>query len=210
MIKSTLSSYSLSLDISTTNVGIALWDENGKLVELKHLELNVDKDIPAEDRYIYKADLLKEYITLFKERILLEYDARIENVFVEAPLSNTPKNINTTAMLLGFNGIACYKLYEIIGVVPKKISVYDIRKIFCEEFVKTKKKKNGTVEYTLSFPKGWKNDQKKEYIRKKVAKLEPHINWFYTRNNTIKDTSYDMSDAYACGYAGLKVLEIIS
>lgn len=209
MIKSLLVPYSLSLDVSTTNVGVALWNEEGKLVELKHLELNVDKSIPAEDRYIYKADLLIDYIIRFKERILLEYDAKIENIFIEAPLSNTPKNINTTAMLLGFNGIACYKLYEIIGVVPKKLSVHDIRKIFCEEFIKIKKKKNGTVETTLSFPKGWKNKEKKEHIRKKVAKLEPHINWFYTRNNTIKDTSYDMSDAYACGYAGLKVLEII-
>lgn len=209
-IKTSLNLYSISLDISTTNVGIALWDESGKLVELKHLELTVDKEtIPSEDRYIYKADLFKDYIILYKERILLDYDAKIDNVFVEAPLSNTPKNINTTAMLLGFNGIACYKLYEILGVVPKLISVYDVRKIFCSEFVRVEKKRNGTIKETLSFPKGWKNDEKKEFIRQKVSQLEPQINWFYTRNNTIKDTSYDMSDAYACGYAGLKVLEII-
>lgn len=201
--------YSLSLDVSTTNVGIALWDELGRLVELKHLELLTAKDTAVEDRYIFKANLFRDYIISFKERIDTEYDAIINNVFIEAPLSNTPKNINTTAMLLGFNGIASYKLYEILGIVPKKITVHDSRKIFCPEFIKTTKKRNGEIKQTLSFPKGWKNKEKKEYIRQKVAKLEPQINWFYTRNNTIKDTSYDMSDAYCVGYAGLKVLEQI-
>jgi hypothetical protein len=201
--------YSLSLDVSTTNVGVALWDSAGKLIELKHLELKTAKDIAVEDRYIYKSNLFKEYLIEFRNRIKEDYDAVIDNVFIEAPLSNTPKNINTTAMLLGFNGIACYKIYEIFDIIPKKITVHQSRSIFCPEFIKTTKKRNGEIKNTLSFPKGWKNKEKKEYIRQKVEKLEPQINWFYTRNNTIKDTSYDMSDAYAVGYAGLKVLEII-
>jgi hypothetical protein len=133
----------------------------------------------------------------------------VNNVFIEAPLMNTPKNVNTTALLLGFNGIACFKLYEVFGVIPKKISVHDARKLFCPEFVKTVKRK-GKLETVLSFPKGWKNKEKKEYIRQKVADLEPQIEWFITRNNTIKDSSYDMSDSYAVGVAGLKVLGVIN
>lgn len=200
--------FSLSLDVSTTNVGIALWDEKGRLIELKHLELKVDKNIPNEDRYIFKANLLRDYLKKFKDRIAEEYNAKIENLFIEAPLSNTPKNVNTTALLLGFNGIACYMGYEIFDTVPKKITVHDSRKIFCSEFVRVKKQK-GQLKEVLSFPKGWKNDDKKEYIRKKVEKLEPEVNWFYTRNGTVNSKSYDMSDAYAVGYAGLKVLEVI-
>ena len=201
--------YSLSLDVSTTNVGVALWDENGNLEELKHLELKIDKNIPVEDRYIYKSNLFRDYLISFKIRVEDEYNCVIDNVFIEAPLSNTPKNINTTAMLLGFNGIACYTIYQIFGVIPKKISVHDSRKIFCPEFIKTTKKRTGEIKETLSFPKGWKNKEKKEYIREKVAKLEPHIEWFYTRNNTVRDSSYDMSDAYCVGYSGLKVMRII-
>lgn len=201
--------YSVSLDISTTNVGIALWSQSGKLVELKHVELKIDKNTPVEDRYIFKSNLLRDYIVNFNDRIKSKYDCVVENVFVEAPLSNTPKNINTTAMLLGFNGIACYKLYEILDIVPKKITVHESRKIFCPEFIKTRKKRDGEIVQTLSFPKGWKNKEKKEYIRQKVAELEPQIKWFYTRNDTIRDSSYDMSDAYAVGFAGLKVLGII-
>lgn len=204
-----MKNYSLSLDVSTTNVGVALWNENGKLEELKHLELKIDKGIPIEDRYVYKSNLFRDYLISFKNRVESEYNCIVDNIFIEAPLSNTPKNINTTAMLLGFNGIASYKIYEIFGFIPKKITVHDSRKIFCPEFIKTTKKRTGEIKETLSFPKGWKNKEKKEYIRTKVAKLEPHIEWFYTRNNTVKDTSYDMSDAYCVGYSGLKVMGII-
>jgi len=204
-----MDSYYISLDVSTTNVGMAVWNSDGKLVELKHLELKIDRKIQAEDRYIYKANLLRDYLVKYRSYIEKDLKGTVEDVFIEAPLSNTPKNINTTAMLLGFNGITCYKIYEIFNIIPKKISVYDSRCIFCPEFIKETKKRDGTIKKTLSFPKGWKNMEKKEYIRQKVEKLQPQIEWFYTRNNTIKDSSYDMSDAYAVGYAGLKVYELI-
>lgn len=198
--------FSWSLDISTTNVGMALWDNEGKLVELKHLELKVDKSVPEEDRYIYKAELFKSYITEFQYRVSNEYGAVIENIFVEAPLSNTPVNINTTAKLLAFNGIACYILYEKFKISPYLISVYQTRKLFCPELVKVTKKRNGTIKETLSFPK---NVDKKMYVWEKVSELEPDIEWFYTRNGNLKNGSFDMSDAYAVGHAGLKVIELI-
>jgi len=199
--------YSWSLDISTTNVGMALWYESGDLVELKHLELKVDRSIPEEERYLHKAKLFKDFVLKYKEHIKEKYDAEIENVFVEAPLSNTPVNINTTAKLLSFNGIACYILNEIFDKPPFLITVYQSRKLFCPELVKITKKRNGQIKETLSFPRGV---DKKEYIWEKVANLEPQIEWFYTRNGTLKGSSFDMSDAYAVGVAGLKVMEIIT
>jgi hypothetical protein len=198
--------YSWSLDISTTNVGMALWYESGDLVELKHLELKVDRSIPEEERYLHKAKKFKEYVISYKSRVKEIYGAEIENIFVEAPLSNTPVNINTTAKLLSFNGIACYILNEVFNKPPYLITVYQSRKLFCPELVKITKKRNGQIKETLSFPKGV---DKKEYIWEKVNELEPQIEWFFTRNNTLKSQSYDMSDAYAVGVAGLKVLGII-
>ena len=47
------------------------------------------------------------------------------------------------------------------------------------------------------------------YIWEKVAKLEPQIEWFYTRNDNLKDICFDMSDSYAVGIAGLKKMGII-
>ena len=202
--------YYLSFDVSTTNVGVALWNSDATLEELKHLQLKVDRKIPSEERYVHKANLLKNYLKEYKDYIETKLKGEIIDIFIEAPLSNTPKNINTTAMLLGFNGIASYKLYEIFDVIPKPISVHDSRKIFCPEFIRVDvKKRTGEKKEVLSFPKGWKNNEKKEYIRSKVAKLEPQIEWFYTRNDTIRKTSYDMSDAYAVGFSSLVVLGII-
>lgn len=195
-----------SLDISTTNVGMALWNQDGQLVELKHLELKVDRSIPEEERYLHKAKIFKEYVIDYKEKILNKYNAKIKNIFVEAPLSNTPVNINTTAKLLSFNGITCYILNEIFEKPPYLISVYQSRKLFCPELVKTTKKRNGQIKETLSFPK---NVDKKEYVWKKVSELEPDIKWFYNRNGKLKKESFDMSDSYVVGYSGLKVLGII-
>ncbi|MHA2183074.1 MAG: hypothetical protein ACXAAH_16775 [Promethearchaeota archaeon] len=195
--------YSWSLDISTTNVGTALWNEENELVELKHLELKVDKSVPPEDRMLVKADIFAEYISDYKKRVLKTYGADIENVFVEAPFSNTPKNINTTALLLGFNGISRYILYKEFNIHPFMVTVYQARKLFCSELVTKTKKRDGTIKETLSFPK---DVDKKHYIWGKVAKMEPDVEWFYTRNETLKSSSYDMSDSYVVGYSGLKIL----
>jgi hypothetical protein len=199
--------YLWSLDISTTNVGSSLWDENGKLIELKHLALKSDKETSVDDRDIHKADVFKEYCIAYKDRIFNELNGEIIHIFVEAPLQNTPKNINTTALLLGFNGMARYVLYEVFGLMPLKISVYESRKLFCPELVKTTFRKGEKIE-TMSFPEKYLKE-KKLYIWEKVAKLEPQIEWFYTKNDTLKDMCFDMSDSYAVGVAGLKTLGIL-
>lgn len=197
--------FSWSLDISTTNIGMTLWDRDGKLMDIRHLKLDVDKSVPEEVRYLDKARTFREYVTKFRIEIKALYGGDIENIFVEAPLMNTPVNIETTAKLLAFNGIACYILHEIFGIPPYLISVYQSRKLFCPELVHVKKVK-GKIKETLSFPK---DVDKKVYIWEKVSKQYPEIQWHYKKDGSIKETSYDMSDSVAVGYAGLKVLGII-
>jgi hypothetical protein len=199
--------YIWSLDISTTNVGCSLWNNNGKLIELKHLGLKSDKETQVDDRDIHKAEVFKEYCIAYRERIENELNGEMQYIFVEAPLQNTPKNINTTALLLGFNGMARYVLYEVFGLMPIKISVYESRKSFCPELVKTTIRKGEKIE-TMSFPEKYLKE-KKLYIWEKVAKLEPQIEWFYTKNNTLKDMCFDMSDSYCVGFAGLKSLGVL-
>jgi hypothetical protein len=202
-----MENYILSLDISTTNVGLALWDKKGKLIELKHLSLKTDKKIPIDHRDLYKAELFKNYCEEYKDYVKEELNGKISNLFVEAPLQHTPRNINTTALLLGFNGMARYILMQIFGYKPEKITVHEARKLFCPELVHQKKRKGELVE-VLSFPADYKK-RKKHYIWEKVYKLEPQIEWFYNRNNKLKDINYDMSDSYAVGIAGLKKIGII-
>ena len=91
---------------------------------------------------------------------------------------------------------------------PMKISVYESRKLFCDELVKVSYVK-GEKKETLSFPPEYRKE-KKLYIWKKVCNLEPQIEWFYKRNSdNPKPMCFDMSDSYAVGFAGLKKLGII-
>lgn len=198
--------YIWSLDISTTNIGSALWDNTGKLIELKHLELKIPKDVPIENRDIHKAEIFREYVIEYKERILNELNGEIIHIVVEEPLGGS-NNANTVSLLYGFNGICRYILYSIFDIFPIKISVYESRKVFCSELVKVTYKKGEKVE-TLSFPPEYR-DQKKLYIWKKVCNLEPQIEWFYKKDGSPKDINYDLSDSYCVGYAGLKLLGII-
>ena len=90
-----------------------------------------------------------------------------------------------------------------------KISVYESRKLFCDELVKTTYVK-GEKKETLSFPVEYRKE-KKLYIWEKVSKLEPQIEWLYKKDGvTPKPMCFDMSDSYAVGFAGLKKLGFIA
>jgi hypothetical protein len=88
-----------------------------------------------------------------------------------------------------------------------KISVYDSRKIFCFELVKTSKVK-GEIKETLSFPEEYKND-KKQYILEKVTRLHPDFEWKFNRNGKLSPENFDMADSYCVGYSALVILGII-
>jgi hypothetical protein len=202
-----MENYIWSLDISTTNIGMALWDYKGKLIELKHLELKTDKNIPVENRDLHKAEIFRKYVLEFKERVLYELNGEIIHIIVEEPLGGS-NNSNTVSLLYGFNGICRYILYAIFDLYPIKISVYNSRKIFCNELIHVERRRDKLVE-VLSFPPEYRN-KKKLYIWKKVSNLEPQIPWFYKKDGeTPKDMCFDMSDSYAVGFAGLKQLGII-
>lgn len=194
--------YIWSLDISTTNIGASLWDSQGKLIELKHLELKLGKDVPIQDRDMHKAEIFRKYAAEYKEHILNDLNGEITNIIVEEPLGGS-NNSNTISLLFGFNGICRYILYKTFDVYPKKISVYESRKLFLPELVHTEKR-NGEIVDVLSFPPKYIKE-KKLYIWEKVCKLEPQIEWFYKKDTNIpKDMCYDMSDSYCCGYAFLR------
>jgi len=202
-----MENYIWSLDISTTNIGMTLWDDKGKLIELKHLELKSDKNTPVENRDIYKAEIFRKYVLEFKERVLHKLNGEVVHIIVEEPLGGS-NNANTVSLLYGFNGICRYILYTIFEIYPIKISVYESRKVFCNELVKVSYVR-GKKKETLSFPPEYRKE-KKLYIWEKVCNLEPQIEWFYKKNsNNPKDMCFDMSDSYAVGFAGLKKLGII-
>lgn len=196
--------YYISFDISTTNVGMSIFSDTGKLIALKHLKLNTDKNIPEYQRYIVKSLLFKEYIENINNYIDNDLLGEVIGVFVEEPLIMS-NNSFTSALLQKFNGICCYLLYYTFDIIPELITVHDSRRIFCPEFVSVKYKKGEKIE-TLSFPK---DIDKKQYIWEKVNKVEKNIEWLYDKKGKLAKESYDLSDSYCVGYSMLKMKGIV-
>lgn len=189
----------LGLDVSTKTIGVALFDEEGKLWELTHVTPKVKPQPKIKLEELFrKVDIFERYLTKY-----IELD--IDRVVIEEPLLSS-NNVYTVATLLRFNGMISKVTEEVLGVTPEFISSNDARRYAFPELeqVRTHDKKGQPYnEKQMKSKKPvlfgaypWDVD-KKMVIWEKVAELEPHIVWEYTRNNTLKKENFDMTDAYA-------------
>lgn len=198
----------LSLDVSTSTIGIALFQDNGKSGELKllhHVTPNI-KPKPTN-----KMEELFKKVEVFNEEFLIKYkDFGITRVIIEEPLLQS-NNVYTIATLLRFNGMISKSVFDVLGIVPDFISSYDARKFGFPELMGIRKvKKDGTALTEKQIAKNEPvlfgaydyNVDKKMVIFEKVCELEPQIKWFLDKNNKLKKENFDVSDAYcAClGY----------
>ena len=188
----------ISLDLSSSCVGITMWSEQGIFIDLDHFVFKMDKGIDKERYELIKTDMFMDWI----KTIL--HGLTITTIFIEEALKGS-NNSNTVLMLNSFNGMCRYALYKHYQIIPIKISVNQSRKIFFPEYVSTKKVKC-VIKETLSIPKEL---DKKELIRLKVAELQPDIVWNLDKKGKQLQTNYDMSDSYLIGWSGLKILGII-
>lgn len=188
----------LGLDISTKTIGWALFDiQTKELLELTHISPRpkVDKDEDKLRELLLKSEIfsekLKEYKTL-----------GIVRVVIEEPLLNS-NNVYTIQTLLRFNSFIFKEIYDILGIVPEFISTYNSRKFAFPELIQENDKK----KFVLfgGYPK---DVDKKMIIWEKVSKLEPQINWSYTKNNTLKKENFDQTDAYTCVLGFMRSKEI--
>ena len=187
----------LGLDISTKTIGWALFDiQTRELLELTHIS-PVPK--PKEECKI-KELLLKSDI--FKSKLELYKGLGITKVVIEEPLLNS-NNIRTVQTLLRFNSFVCKIIYDTLGIVPDFISTYESRKNAFPELIKENDK--GKFVLFGGLPK---DIDKKMIVWEKIAKLEPQINWLYTKNNTLKKENFDQTDAYCCVLGHMNQLKI--
>jgi|TARA_R110000782_G_scaffold21299_1_gene57351 hypothetical protein len=197
----------LALDVSTSTIGIALFQDmgdNGELKLLHHVSPKV-KPIPVS-----KMEELFRKVQIFEDDFLKNYaDFNITSVVIEEPLLQS-NNVYTIATLLRFNGMISKSVYDTLGVVPTFISSYDARKYAFPELMAVRTfKKDGTPLDAKAIAKnkpvlfgGHPFDVDKKYILwEKVAELEPQITWFFDKKNKLKKETFDMSDAYVCGHA---------
>ncbi len=195
--------YILGLDISTSTIGIALFEDMGDHGKLRLLDHVSPKVKPKPETKIQE---LFEKANIFKNEFLIKYiDMGISRVIIEEPLLRS-NNVNTIATLLRFNGMLSRDVYELLDVVPEFVSSYDSRKYAFPELmaIRTHNKKGEPyTEKEISKSKNvlfgaypWDVD-KKEVVWNKVSDLEPQIIWLYDKNNLIKKENYDAADAYA-------------
>lgn len=205
--------YILALDVSTTTIGIALFEDlgdRGKLKLLHHVSPKV------KPKPINKMEELFKKVEIFEEEFLFKYkDIGITKVIIEEPLLQS-NNVYTIATLLRFNGMISKSVYDTLGVIPDFISSYDARKFAFPELMAVRKvKKNGTPLPEKQIVKGtpvlfgdYAFDIDKKYILwEKVAELEPQVTWFYDKHNKLKKETFDTSDAYVAGIGFMKKSE---
>lgn len=204
----------LSLDVSTSTIGIALFEDMGNKGELKLLHHVSPKVKPKPET---KTEELFRKIEIFENEFLSHYsDFGITRVVIEEPLLQS-NNVYTIATLLRFNGMISKSIYDTLGIVPEFISSYDARKYAFPELMDVRKaKKDGTPLADKQIAKnapvlfgGYPfNVDKKMVIFENVCDLEPQIKWMLDKKNKLKKENFDMSDAYACGLAWFNLRKI--
>jgi hypothetical protein len=200
----------LGLDVSTKTIGMALFEENGKLLELTHITPKI-KPQPENklEELFRKVDAFEKLLTRY-----MELD--IEHVVIEEPLLNS-NNVYTVGTLLRFNGMISKVVDDVLGVIPEFISSYDSRSKAFPQLMAVRthdKKGNAYSEKELvgkkpvlfgAYP--WDVD-KKQIIWDLVADREPQIIWEYDKNMKLKKENFDMSDAYAVCLAAVNLNKI--
>lgn len=205
----------LSLDVSTSTIGIALLTENRELLKVSHLRLKVPKKTDSTEGLFLKKKL-------FEEELCKNYTDKIskigviKHVIIEEPLLSS-NNVNTVGVLLRFNGMISDCVYNILNVVPLYISSYDSRKYAFPELMAVRKKdKNGNPYTKNKIDKGTPvlfgdyafDIDKKQVIWDKVNELFPEIEWIYDKNNKLIKENFDASDAVCVGLAFINKINV--
>ena len=197
----------LGLDVSTKTIGMALFEEDGKLLELTHITPKI-KPQPEN-----KLEELFKKVDAFEKLLTRYMDLDIERVVIEEPLLNS-NNVYTVGTLLRFNGMISKVVDDVLGVVPEFISSYDSRANAFPQLMAIRTHDKTGKPYTEKEIAGkkpvlfgghpWDVD-KKQVIWDLVADREPQIVWEYDKNMKLKKENFDMTDAYACGLAWLNM-----
>jgi hypothetical protein len=166
-------------DVSTSIVGMAEFDDNGKFVRVEHLDLRKLDDFTA------KADAAERWIRSF-DVIADESGTH----YIEERLGNFSSGrsmIQVMMKLAAYNAVFAHLLHQ---TAPYS----EIRYLHPSSW-KAIMKRDG-----LLIPKG--TDKKKEitlaFVRSKVPQFQVPLN----RNDKPQPWCYDMADAYCIGRAG--------
>lgn len=180
--------YILSFDVSTSSIGICLFEdlgEYGKLLLLTHFEPKVKENTQIE-RLKAKADLCVEKMV----EDFSKYN--VQRIVVEKPLLNS--NSQKTAQILAmFNEYLTAKISEAFGLPIDFITVHDSRKYALPELL------GGNGKMMSDFPKTVaglkKNSWSKFLIMYLISQRYPNIQWLLNNNLKINKKNFDRADS---------------
>lgn len=171
----------IGLDISTSCIGIAVFNDNYKLYELSYVKFKQGTNLFIK---------LDEFINIFEEKYTnLEFN----HIFIEEPLKRFKgkfSSADTIQKLTQMNAMISTYLYRKYKIYPLYYNVSTAR---------------GIVFPELKIPQSHPN--KKYLIWEAVMKVEPMINWTYSpKTHKLADYNFDMCDAYVVAMAGIVML----
>jgi hypothetical protein len=171
----------LSLDISTSCIGYALFSEDGK----KLLQLNYVK-------FRSKLSLFEKKLE-FKKQINFLEKSKIKHIVIEEPLKKFKgkySNADTIALLNFFNGMISGAVHEMFEVEPIYYNVNTARKTAFPNFKPLKD-----------------SPSNKHAIWTLVREREPHILWKYgPKSAKLLPENFDMCDSYIVGLAFINIM----
>ena len=183
-----MSKYILGLDVSTATVGISLFEENGKLLELNHISPIVKDDQFGKEEILWeKATLIVDFLT---QNYLPE---NICEIIIEAPLISS-KQFDTAALLNFFGGIVYGLLKAKYKCSINYITVDEARRYGLPELVGGKTKTlfgtfNGILDRKLVI------EYRKMIVLSLVAQRYPSIIWLFNNNLMIDKKNLDRADS---------------
>jgi hypothetical protein len=165
----------LSLDISTSIIGLAIFDNDHKLHELTWVKFN-DKEKSLFKKLDYFIEFMEKYKHINFTEIVIEKELlRFAGKFSNAETLNKLARMN--ALISGY-------LYRKYNVEPEYYNVQTARK---------------TAFPLLIIPQS--HPSKKNLMWEAVMNAEPTINWKYGKTGKLVDGSLDAVDAYVVGMA---------
>ena len=179
----------LGLDISTTVIGIALFNNENKLCNLEYIKFK-----PKTTLFERLDDFVKHIETLSEAIGLEEGENKIKHISIDEPLKKFKgkfSDSDTIQKLTMMNAMVSGYLYRKFKTEPRYYNVNTARKSAFPDLV---------------IPQSAPN--KKYLVWEKVVEKEPQINWKYSKStHKLIQENFDMSDAYVVGICDINMRE---
>jgi Holliday junction resolvasome RuvABC endonuclease subunit len=159
----------IGLDVSSSKIGIAVLDENKKILTSEVIKLKSDNSL--ENRAL----MLENKLEKLKKHYFID-DVYVEEPFIAFGGGKT--TAQTMATLQRFNGMCCYSVYRVFEKTPIMVPVRSARS-----------------KLGIKIPKGTAQKDSKKFIIEYVEKNHPEFQYNTTAHGNPQPGTDDRADA---------------